>query len=170
MYYSACMEVSEHSSEGDRVHLHLYLSWHKAGAHGIDHQTTNEWVFNGVRPRVDSNTEARSPWQWLRATHHGHWSSVGLLEVEVFEILRKHRRCKSWALNRGDAYIHFMLHFLTPSPFEYGPSLGKLCTLYIHWLIWLKLFLWMQNNCTHHFASKLRLSNFVLFSLCNLSR
>ena len=115
MYYSACMEVSEHSSEGDRVHLHLYLSWHKAGAHGIDHQTTNEWVFNGVRPRVDSNTEARSPWQWLRATHHGHWSSVGLFEAEVFRILKRHRRCKSWALIRGDAYIHFMLHFLTPS-------------------------------------------------------
>ena len=62
-----------HAEESGRVHLHGYLSWHKAGTNGIDHSTTNGFVFEGVRPRIDTNSEARSAWQWLRATQHGHF-------------------------------------------------------------------------------------------------
>ena len=72
-YYSACLELSEHSDDEARVHLHAYFSWHSAGSHGIDHTTTDEWVYLGVRPRVDCNSEARSAWQWLKATQHGHF-------------------------------------------------------------------------------------------------
>ena len=84
MYYSACMESSENSAAEGRVHLHLYLSWHKAGSTGIDHQKTIEWIFQGVRPRVDCNTEARSHWQWLRAAHHGHWYECEIDPAEIF--------------------------------------------------------------------------------------
>ena len=72
-YWSTTMETSEGSADEGRVHLHCYLSWHGAGATGVDHTTTDAWVFQGVRPRVDTNTEARSPWQWLKATQHGHF-------------------------------------------------------------------------------------------------
>ena len=71
--FSACMEESTQAVEEGRVHLHAYLSWHAAGAKGIDHTSTQEWRFKGVKPRVDTNTEARSAWQWLRATQHGHF-------------------------------------------------------------------------------------------------
>ena len=71
--YSACLEQSEHSDDEGRVHLHAYFSWHSAGSQGIDHTTTDEWVYLGVRPRVDCNSEARSAWQWLKATQHGHF-------------------------------------------------------------------------------------------------
>jgi len=65
--------MSESSADEARVHTHCYLSWHGAGTNGIDHQTTDAWAFQGIRPRVDTNTEARSPWQWLKATQHGHF-------------------------------------------------------------------------------------------------
>ena len=71
--FSACMEESTQAVEEGRVHLHAYLSWHAAGSKGIDHTSTQEWRFKGVKPRVDTNTEARSAWQWLRATQHGHF-------------------------------------------------------------------------------------------------
>ena len=72
-FYSACLEQSEHSDDEGRVHLHAYFSWHSAGFQGIDHSTTDEWVYLGVRPRVDCNSEARSAWQWLKATQHEHF-------------------------------------------------------------------------------------------------
>ena len=39
----------------------------------MDHATTDAWTFRRTRPRVDANTEARSPWQWLKAAQHGHF-------------------------------------------------------------------------------------------------
>lgn len=72
-YWSATLECSLHAQADRRVHLHCYLSWHGPGANGIDHATTDEWTFQGVRPRVDANTENRGPWQWLKATQHGHF-------------------------------------------------------------------------------------------------
>jgi hypothetical protein len=69
-YFSATMERSAHSGD-DRIHLHCYLSWH--GTAGVDHRTTDAWVFQGVRPRVDMNSEHRGPWHWMRATQHGHF-------------------------------------------------------------------------------------------------
>lgn len=72
-YWSATLETSEAAVENGRVHLHCYFSWHGIEAKGVDHQTLDAWVFQGVRPRVDTNTEARSPWQWLKAAQHGHF-------------------------------------------------------------------------------------------------
>ena len=72
-YWSATLETSEAAVEQGRVHLHCYLSWHGAEAKGVDHQTLDAWMFQGVRPRVDTNTEARSPWLWLKAAQHGHF-------------------------------------------------------------------------------------------------
>ena len=71
--WSCTMEKSLNAAEAGRVHLHCYFSWQSAGSQGIDHRTTDEWVFNGVRPRVDSNSERRGPHEWLRATQHGHF-------------------------------------------------------------------------------------------------
>jgi hypothetical protein len=72
-HWSATLEESKLSEDVGRVHCHAYFSWHGAGSKGIDHTTTDAWVFQGVRPRVDKNTEARGPWRWLRATQHGHF-------------------------------------------------------------------------------------------------
>ena len=72
-FWSATMEESLHSANDGRVHLHAYFSWHGANSKGIDHKTTDAWVFRGVRPRVDKNTEGRGPWHWLKATQHGHF-------------------------------------------------------------------------------------------------
>ena len=66
------MEESLQAQER-RIHLHCYFSWHGSGATGVDHTTTDAWMFKDIRPRVDANTEARSPWQWLKATQHGHF-------------------------------------------------------------------------------------------------
>ena len=71
-YWSATLEISLHAeTQHQRVHAHCYFSWH--GKSGVDHSTTDAWMFQGIRPRVDANTEARSPWQWLKATQHGHF-------------------------------------------------------------------------------------------------
>ena len=53
--------------------MHCYFSWHGAGATGVDHKTTDAFVFQGVRPRVDCNSENRGPFLWLKATQHGHF-------------------------------------------------------------------------------------------------
>ena len=71
-YWSATMEESLESGEAGRVHLHCYLSWH-GSSKGVDHSTTDAFVFKDVRPRVDCNTEHRGPWNWLKATQHGHF-------------------------------------------------------------------------------------------------
>lgn len=55
-----------------RIHLHAYFSWH-GGSKGVDHSTTDAWLFQGVKPRVDANSEHRGPWFWLRAVQHGHF-------------------------------------------------------------------------------------------------
>ncbi|CAK0822280.1 unnamed protein product, partial [Prorocentrum cordatum] len=55
-----------------RIHHRAYFSWHGRSS-GIDHSTTNEWVYAGARPRVDANTENRGPSEWLRATRRGHF-------------------------------------------------------------------------------------------------
>ena len=72
-YWSATVEESEHSEDQGRVHCHCYLSWHGPGAKGVDHRTTDAFVFDSVRPRVDCNSEHRGPYYWLKATQHGHF-------------------------------------------------------------------------------------------------
>ena len=58
-YWSATLEKSDNSNDIGRVHFHAYLSWHDKNNPTIDHGTTDAWVFNSVRPRVDANTERR---------------------------------------------------------------------------------------------------------------
>ena len=71
--WSAALERSLHSSKGDRVHLHVYFSWLGPSARGVDCRGTDSWMFRGVRPRVDVNTEARGPSLWLKAVQRGHF-------------------------------------------------------------------------------------------------
>ena len=72
-HWSAAMERSLHSATAGRVHLHVYFSWQKPGSKGVDHATTDSWVFQSVRPRVDVNSEVRGPYHWLKATQRGHF-------------------------------------------------------------------------------------------------
>ena len=72
-YWSAAMERSTRSREAGRVHLHVYFSWQGPGKQGVDHATTDAWVFKSVRPRVDVNCEARGLHHWLKATQRGHF-------------------------------------------------------------------------------------------------
>ena len=72
-YWSATMEESVHSADAGRVHLHCYFSWHGGGSKGVNHKTLDAWVFRGVKPRVDKNTEGRGPWYWMKAAQHGHF-------------------------------------------------------------------------------------------------
>lgn len=71
--WSAALERSLSSSTPGRVHFHVYFSWSKPKAQGVDHRTTDKWVFKGSRPRVDVNTERRGPAYWIRATQRGHF-------------------------------------------------------------------------------------------------
>ena len=71
--WSATLEESLRSDEKGKAHLHAYFSWAKPGAGGVDQRTTDAWVFNGVRPRVDVNFEGRGPQEWLRSVQHGHF-------------------------------------------------------------------------------------------------
>ena len=70
-FWSCTVEESTNSQEQGRVHAHVYFSWH--GKSGIDHSTTNAWMFQNIRPRVDINRESRGPTHWLKATRHGHF-------------------------------------------------------------------------------------------------
>ena len=70
--WSAALERSTQSSTAGRVHIHVYFSWLKQGAAGVDHRTTDEWVFRGTRPRVDINYEKRGN-QWRKAAQRGHF-------------------------------------------------------------------------------------------------
>ena len=72
-YWSAAMERSLHSQQPGRVHLHVYFSWHGPGSQGVNQTTTDAWVFDGVRPRADVNTENRGAFRWLRAVQRGHF-------------------------------------------------------------------------------------------------
>ena len=71
--WSAAMEKSLHSADERRVHLHVYFSWLGPKATGVNARNTNDWVFAGVRPRVDVNNENRGPYLWLKATQRGHF-------------------------------------------------------------------------------------------------
>ena len=71
--WSAALERSTNSSADDRVHLHVYFSWLAPKGAGVDHSTTDEWVFRGTRPRVDVNSENRGLQQWRKATQRGHF-------------------------------------------------------------------------------------------------
>ena len=71
--WSCTLEKSLASDDQGRVHAHCYFSLHGAQTAGIDHATTDEWVFQGSRPRVDANSENRGPHHWLRAAQHGHF-------------------------------------------------------------------------------------------------
>ena len=44
-----------------------------SGKKGVDEKTTDAWVYQSTRPRVDANSEKRGPWHWLRAAQHGHF-------------------------------------------------------------------------------------------------
>ena len=72
-YWSAAMEKSSHAETHGRVHVHVYFSWQTAGSNGVDHSTTDAWVFRSCRPRVDVNSETRGPYFWLKACQHGHF-------------------------------------------------------------------------------------------------
>ena len=78
-YWSCTLEISTHSQDAGRIHLHGYWSWH-GQSRGVDQRNTDAWVFKGVRPRVDVNSDRRGPSEWLRATQHGHFY------VQVFKI------------------------------------------------------------------------------------
>ena len=67
------METSSHSADRGRVHMHVYFSWQSAGSKGVDHTTTDAWVFRSCRPRVDVNCETRGPYFWLKACQHGNF-------------------------------------------------------------------------------------------------
>lgn len=81
-FWSCTMEKSIHADEIGRVHFHAYWSW--TGERGVDHKNTDEWCFDGVRPRVDVNSEQRGPFEWRRACQHGHFyvqvKKLGTLE------------------------------------------------------------------------------------------
>ena len=72
-YYSCTIETSDNAVDIGRIHLHAYFSWHDRKTPTIDHRTTDAWVFQDVRPRVDVNKERRGPHEWLRAAEHGHF-------------------------------------------------------------------------------------------------
>ena len=82
---SATLEKSLRSTEKDRLHLHCYLSW-KRGV-GVDLRSLNKFVFNGIAPRVDVNSEHRGFYHWQRATDHGHFyvavEKDGTLKVDT---------------------------------------------------------------------------------------
>ena len=86
-YWSCTLEMSEHSEQAGRLHFHMYLSWHDPAVPTLDHRTTDDWIFKGVRPRVDVNKEKRGPHEWRRATQHGHFyvqvMKQGTLEVST---------------------------------------------------------------------------------------
>ena len=69
-YYSCTIELSETSEDIGRIHLHAYCSWHDRKTPTIDQRTTDAWVFQDIRPRVDVSKERRGPHEWLRATEH----------------------------------------------------------------------------------------------------
>ena len=71
--WSATLEESLRADEKGKAHLHAYFSWTKPGKGGVDHRTTDAWVFKGARPRVDVNTEGRGPRYWLKSVQHGHF-------------------------------------------------------------------------------------------------
>ena len=82
--WSAAMERSLHSSKADRVHLHVYFSWLGPSARGVDCRGTDSWVFSGVRPRVDVNSETRGPSKWLKAVQRGHFYCSAHKEGALF--------------------------------------------------------------------------------------
>lgn len=71
--WSAALERSTQSSTAGRVHIHVYFSWLQRDAAGVDHATTDEWVFRGTRPRVDVNSETRGLYHWRKAAQRGHF-------------------------------------------------------------------------------------------------
>ena len=81
--WSCTMEESLGSEDKGREHFHCYFCWHGPGG-GIDHRTTDSWVYEGVRPRVDANSEKRGPHEWLKATQHGHFYVSVLKKGTIF--------------------------------------------------------------------------------------
>ena len=71
--WSLAVERSLHSAAEGRVHLHAYFSWVGPNATGANSRTTDDWVFAGVRPRVDVNSEMRGATYWLKAVQRGHF-------------------------------------------------------------------------------------------------
>lgn len=71
--WSAAVERSLHSAAEGRLHLHAYFSWLGPNTKGVNSRNTDDWVFAGVRPRVDVNTEMRGGAHWLKAVQRGHF-------------------------------------------------------------------------------------------------
>ena len=82
--WSAAMESSSHSTRTGTVHLHAYFSWTGKQNKGVNVRGLDEWCFQGVRPRVDCNSEARGPIFWLKAVQRGHFYCSAHKEGALF--------------------------------------------------------------------------------------
>jgi len=124
-YWSATMEESLNSEDKGRVHFHCYFSWHDSSSSGIDHTTTDAWMFRGVRPRVDINREHRGPSHWRKATQHGHFY------VQV---------CKKGTLNAATNYAAW--------GGDWVPDAWWVVTLWRPW--WVSLLPFVRGNRNQH--------------------
>ena len=71
--WAACLENGTTPETRDKFHVHAYFYWNDG--HGIDVRTTDMFVFDGVRPRVDARSSGSSPWDLKLAAYHGLWYS-----------------------------------------------------------------------------------------------
>ena len=84
--WAACLErtldPSQDSKDGDSVfHTHGYLYW--TSGENIERNNTDDFLFSGVRPRVD-HCFVTNPSKWKLAVRHGMWyvfvKKLGTLE------------------------------------------------------------------------------------------
>lgn len=69
--WAATLEKSLHTADSQaRYHLHAYFYWNDGV--GLHRRNTDEFVFDGVHPRVDVNT-ATAPWTFYSAACRGLW-------------------------------------------------------------------------------------------------
>ena len=71
--WAACLENGTTPETTDKFHTHSYFYWNDG--HGIDVRTTDMFVFDEVRPRVDARSAASSPWDMKLAADQGLWYS-----------------------------------------------------------------------------------------------
>ena len=96
--WSACLERGTTPETCDKHHFHAYLYW--PDGVGVDLQTTDVFVFNSVRPRVDQRTKC-SGLAARSAAHHGLWY-VGVMKLGTvtaatnFEPWRDYTPLISW--------------------------------------------------------------------------
>ena len=84
--WSATLEESQGSKDKGRLHIHGYLSWGPRKP-GVDVKSLAQFVFDGMTPRADANSENRGGWHWQQATNHGHFyvalRKKGTLQAET---------------------------------------------------------------------------------------